>query len=115
MYPIPVHAVFDVGKTNKKLLLFDEQFNIVDESSHRFPEIQDESGFPCEDIVALKNWILNSLKSILLDGRYEVRAVNFSAYGASLVYLDQNGELLTPLYNYLKPFPDGMQEKIGRA
>ncbi|WP_246229511.1 hypothetical protein [Mucilaginibacter humi] len=33
MNPIPVIAVFDVGKTNKKLFLFDESYNIVFERS----------------------------------------------------------------------------------
>ena len=54
MNPIPVIAVFDVGKTNKKLFLFDESYNIVFERSARFNEIVDEDGFACENLDALK-------------------------------------------------------------
>ncbi len=33
---------------------------------------------------------------------FEIQALNFSCYGASLVHIDKNGKPLTPLYNYLK-------------
>ena len=42
--PIPVVAIFDVGKTNKKLFLFNEQYQIVFERSARFLETTDEDG-----------------------------------------------------------------------
>jgi L-fuculokinase len=49
-----VIAIFDVGKTNKKLFLFDENYNIVFERSARFFETTDEDGFPCENLESLK-------------------------------------------------------------
>jgi sugar (pentulose or hexulose) kinase len=53
MNSIPVIAVFDVGKTNKKLFLFDESYNIVFERTARFNETVDEDGFTCENLEAL--------------------------------------------------------------
>jgi hypothetical protein len=50
MSRIPVILIFDVGKTNKKLFLFDEEYNVVFERSARFNEIEDEDGFPCENL-----------------------------------------------------------------
>ena len=50
MTAIPVIAIFDVGKTNKKLLLFDAQYNVVYEQSDQLPETIDEDGDPCEDV-----------------------------------------------------------------
>jgi hypothetical protein len=41
---IPVIAVFDIGKTNKKVFLFSEQYEIVFEQSTQFDEITDEDG-----------------------------------------------------------------------
>jgi sugar (pentulose or hexulose) kinase len=52
-----VIAIYDVGKTNKKLILFDEQYNVVHEESTQLPETRDEDGFSCEDVVALTAWI----------------------------------------------------------
>ena len=42
MSKIPVAAIFDIGKTNKKLFLFDEQYQIRHELQSVFPEIKDE-------------------------------------------------------------------------
>jgi glycerol kinase len=44
-----VIAIFDVGKTNKKLFLFDERYNILSEESIKFEETKNEDDFPCED------------------------------------------------------------------
>jgi sugar (pentulose or hexulose) kinase len=108
----PVIAIFDVGKTNKKLLLFDEQYKLVYEESSPFEEIKDEDGFPCEDVNALTSWVKESFNSIINHEDYEVKAVNFSAYGASFVYLDEKGKVLLPLYNYLKPYPEHLQKQF---
>ncbi len=50
MSAIPVIAVFDVGKTNKKLFLFDEDYKIVFERTHKFKETVDEDGDACENL-----------------------------------------------------------------
>jgi sugar (pentulose or hexulose) kinase len=110
-----VIAIFDVGKTNKKLLLFDEQYNVVHEESKQLQEIKDEDGFSCDDVEALTKWIKNSFESVSADERFDIKAVNFSAYGASLVYLDENGEVFLPLYNYLKPYPKELQNKFYKT
>jgi sugar (pentulose or hexulose) kinase len=110
MNPIPVIAVFDVGKTNKKLFLFDESYNIVFERSARFNEIEDEDGFACENLDALKKSIFDSLNEVKRLKEFRLEAVNFSAYGASFVYLDIHGEAIAPLYNYLKPYPQKLKK-----
>src|ERR1700678_4317694 len=108
----PVIAIFDVGKTNKKLFLFDEDYNIVFERSARFNETVDEDGFPCENLDSLKLSVFDSLNEISKLKEFELKAVNFSAYGASFVYLDKNGEPIAPLYNYLKPYPDDLKKQF---
>ena len=52
-----VTAVFDIGKTNKKFFLFDEKYREVYKEYTQFDEIEDEDGFPTEDINALQFWI----------------------------------------------------------
>ena len=107
-----VTAVFDIGKTNKKLLLFDEQYRVVFEHAENLPETTDEDGFPCEDLERLKGFVFKSLEQVLNHPDWEIRALNFSSYGASLVYLDENGKPLTPLYNYLKSYPEKLSEQF---
>ena len=61
----PVIAIFDIGKTNKKLFLFDEEYRIVYEEVKNFAEVQDEDGFPCEDIEVLSNWVKDKYHELL--------------------------------------------------
>ena len=105
-----VIAIFDIGKTNKKFFLFDEQYQIVFEQLQQFPETVDEDGFPCEDVYALSTWVQQSIQEILAMPAFDLKAINFSAYGASFVHLNQDGTVITPLYNYLKPFDERLKE-----
>src|SRR5690242_10907869 len=105
-------AIFDIGKTNKKLFLFDEQYKILFEESEKFEETKDEDGFPCEDLQALTKWIWEKFWQVTSHSEYNVRAVNFSAYGASFVHLNDLYKPLTPLYNYLKPYPEKLKKKF---
>lgn len=98
-----VTAIFDIGKTNKKFFLFDENFQEVYREYARFDEIKDEDGFPTEDLEALQKWLKELFNRILEAKEFDIQAINFSTYGASFVHIDENGEILTPLYNYTKP------------
>lgn len=112
MAGLPVVAVFDVGKTNKKLLLFDCRYRVVHETSTSLPEIQDEDGFPCESVDALSRWAVEEYRSVSSDPAYSIRAVNFSGYGASFVLLDEDLRAAAPLYNYLKPYPRELEDRF---
>ncbi|GAB3427348.1 FGGY-family carbohydrate kinase [Niabella aquatica] len=107
-----VIAVFDIGKTNKKLLLFDEKYNLVEENIITFDEISDDDGFPCEDINALEKWVLSSFDQLKKSTQFQLRAINFSTYGASLVYIDAGGSRVGYLYNYLKPYPPDLMQRF---
>jgi sugar (pentulose or hexulose) kinase len=112
MEPISVIAIFDIGKTNKKLLLFDEQYKMVWETSCQFAELTDEDGFVCEDVESMSEWIDTSIKILLSDNSFSIKAINISAHGASFVYLNKEGKTIAPLYNYLKPFPAELSKKF---
>lgn len=112
MQKIPVIAIFDVGKTNKKLFLFDENYHIVYEKSARFIETIDEDGDPCENLESLRLSVFDSLREVFRKDQFDIKAINFSTYGASFVYLDEEGKPLTPLYNYLKPFSEELKKKF---
>jgi L-fuculokinase len=128
-----VIAIFDIGKTNKKLFLFDEQYRIVEEKTCLLGETVDEDGAACEDLEKLNGWVKDCLKEIdgsNKAGHFMMRAVNFSAYGASLVHIGEVAVAaagtshegiasettvdgpVAPLYNYLKPYPAGLKERF---
>lgn len=111
----PVIAIFDIGKTNKKLLLFNTAYALVYEESTQLPETVDEDGFACEDVAALTTRIKQCFERILQDKRFAIQAVNFSAYGASFVHLDDALQPCTPLYNYLKPYSPQLKQQFYSA
>lgn len=113
--PLPVIAIFDAGKTNKKLLLFDEQYKLLHEESVRLAEITDEDGFACEDIRALTAWVKDAFNNLRNNPAFDIKAVNCSAYGASFVYLDKQLNAFLPLYNYLKPYDARLQKQFYSA
>ncbi len=109
---LPAILIFDVGKTNKKVLLFDEQYKLISEENIQLEETTDEDGFPSEDVDALTKWVTQKFSEVLLRKDIDVKAVNFSAYGASFVHLDEELNIATPLYNYLKPYPENLKKQF---
>jgi sugar (pentulose or hexulose) kinase len=108
----PVIAILDVGKTNKKLFLFDESYHVLWEDNQMLPETTDEDGDPCEDLTRINRWIQEVLMDANKAGRFSIRAINFSAYGASFVHINDRGKPVTPLYNYLKPYPENLKKDL---
>ncbi len=112
MKKTPAIAIFDIGKTNKKLFVFDEQYAILLEKSMQFEETTDEDGDACENLPALTQWVKQSINTLVDEKKYSIKAINFSTYGASFVHVDAEGNPVAPLYNYLKPFPEALKEKF---
>ncbi len=106
-------AIFDIGKTNKKLFLLDESYKIVSEKSEQFTEITDEDGDACENLAELTQWIYQSFDA--LQRETNVHCLNFSGYGASLVHMGNAGNPVAALYNYLKPYPENLQEQFYKT
>ena len=105
-------AIFDIGKTNKKFFLFDRAFKEVYREYTRIEEITDADGYPTENLEALQDWLKTTFDRILSNKKYEIGAINFSSYGASLVHLDHQGQAVTPLYNYTKPYPTDLLDEF---
>ncbi len=112
MNAIPVIGVFDIGRTNKKLFLFDESYQIVFERFALFSEVSDQDGFPCENLESLRQFVFDSINEISRLREFRLKAINFSAYGASFVCLDSHNQAVCPLYNYLKPYPKRLSDEF---
>ena len=53
----PVYAVFDIGRTNKKLIIFDEDRRIISEYLHVRTDAYDEDGDACDHLPRLTQWV----------------------------------------------------------
>lgn len=105
-----ITAIFDIGKTNKKFLLFDENYAVIEKYQTKLEQTVDDDGDPCEDLGKLQSWIRSQFQ--MAKEKYPVRALNFSAYGASFVHIDYNGKPVTPLYSYLKGYPEELLDQF---
>ncbi|PTQ98098.1 sugar (pentulose or hexulose) kinase [Mucilaginibacter yixingensis] len=112
MTTVPVIAIFDIGKTNKKFFLINEYYKIVLERTTSFEETVDDDGDPCEDVALLQRWVKEQLHEILSQKKFDIRAINFSTYGASFVHIDHDGKVTAPLCNYLKSFPEDLKQEF---
>ncbi len=104
--------IFDIGKTTKKALVFDESFHVLEEKTCTLPEGADDDGFPCEDLGELVRWVNDMVDYFFRRSGHSISHINFSAYGASIVCIDDSGNALMPFYNYLKKFPPGLEEQF---
>ena len=113
--PQQVTAVFDIGKTNKKFFLFDKDLQEIKQEYINISPVADEDGYPCEDLAHLTSWVREKINEVCVSSAYQLEGLNFSTYGASFVNVGENGEPVTPLYNYLKDFPEELQNEFFRA
>ncbi len=105
-------AIFDIGKTNKKFIVFDKGYTSIHEEQVTITEIKDDDGDPVDDLKAIEDWMYDVLERALARKEFEISKLNFSTYGATLVNLGENGKPVTPMYNYLKPYPSDLLEKF---
>ena len=95
--------VFDVGKTNQKYFVFDAENKILVREKVSLSKIEDEDGHSAENIYEIVSWMRESLETLLASDIFVIHKVNFSAFGATLIHLDEKGEVVAPVYDYHKP------------
>ncbi len=78
-------AVIDVGKTNKKVLIFDEQLKLVDSVYHSFEEFI-EGPIHYENIIPMVAWMKEQLK--VFSQKYRIDALSITTHGATAVCID---------------------------
>ena len=81
--------VFDVGKTNQKYFVFDAENKILVREKVSLSKIEDEDGHSAENIYEIVSWMRESLETLLASDIFVIHKVNFSAFGATLIHLDE--------------------------
>jgi sugar (pentulose or hexulose) kinase len=90
-------AVIDVGKTNKKVLIFDQNLKIVDSAYKSFDEyIEDTVHY--ERVEETSAWIMDQLN--VFSKTYPVKALSVTTHGATMMCIDKNGGLALPPVAY---------------
>ena len=58
-----VIAVLDIGKTNKKVLIYDKQLKILEKKSQAFGEVAGDNNLKLEQPEAVFDWFLSILRT----------------------------------------------------
>jgi sugar (pentulose or hexulose) kinase len=104
-------AVLDIGKTNKKILIYDQGLTIVDQKYTRIPEIG-ENDIYYDDVESLKSWILNAFSEF--SKSYDIRVISTSAHGATYSLVDDVGNSVVPQIAYNTDPGDDFHEEFYR-
>ncbi len=112
MEKLSVVAVLDVGKTNKKVALFDANFRTLDIRKISLDAIAADAGIEYEQTGELFRWLGGILSEFARS--YDIRALGISTHGATMAVLDEKGELAHPVFSYLSPAGDNIEDEFNQ-
>jgi sugar (pentulose or hexulose) kinase len=98
----PAILVFDIGKTNRKCLVFDRSYNVLSSETFDIPDAADEEGQPVLDLDSLTAAMRGILLRHLADPAIDLRAFNITTYGATIVNTDAEGRPVHLPWDYLR-------------
>ena len=90
-------AVFDVGKTNKKLVIFDSKLNLLESAYAGFPPLR-KGEVELDDIEAIDAWFFEQLAAHAR--RHPIRVVSVCTHGATFAAVDGNGRPVPGVISY---------------
>jgi L-fuculokinase len=102
-------AVIDIGKTNKKVALFDENLGQVAHAQAPFPA-QPVDGILCEQTAAIWAWLKARLAELYR--QHPFAAISITTHGATWAALDAQGGLAIPVIAYEHDLGDAEQQAL---
>ncbi|MCG8309882.1 MAG: hypothetical protein MI975_20970 [Cytophagales bacterium] len=90
-------AVLDIGKTNKKIFIYNPELKIVGQEFTRIPEIEDNR-ILLDDVESLKSWILDTFSK--LSKQFDIKVITTSAHGATYSLVDESANSVVPQVAY---------------
>ncbi len=108
-------AVFDVGMTNKKLVIYDESLRQVDAAYRVFPPVTVHGagggdGIEAHDLEGIESWLLDTLAGFA--AVYPIKAMAVTTHGATLVCVGEDGKPCAPCVLYTHEPGDDFHERF---
>ena len=100
-------AVYDIGKTNKKFMMYDSELKPVYKVTTRIDEIY-VKGMLYDDIDSIIKWMRESI--IEAPEREKIRTIAVTTFGATGALLGENGKLVLPVISYNNEIPQEIRE-----
>ncbi len=102
-------AVLDIGKTNKKVLIFSDELKMID-SEYKSIEADETGDIHFEKTTETKEWFFDTLADFAK--KYDIGSISISTHGATFVCIDKKGKLSMPVVAYTTPTDDNFQDKF---
>ncbi|OIO00379.1 hypothetical protein COY52_05720 [Candidatus Desantisbacteria bacterium CG_4_10_14_0_8_um_filter_48_22] len=105
-------VVLDIGKTNKKIVVFSKDLKILSRESTRLGD-KLVKGVLCDRIYDLNRWVLGRLKAI--SGKHRVKVISATTYGATIACIGKDGDLAFPVVSYMHEPGEKTRKKFYSA
>ncbi|WP_306141502.1 FGGY-family carbohydrate kinase [Roseibium sp. MMSF_3412] len=99
-------AVIDIGKTNAKVGVVDAVHGAEIDIATQPNAVLPEPPYPHYDLEGLWRFVLGALQS--QNEKYGIDAISITTHGASIVLLDDEGNLAAPMLDYEFAGPDAL-------
>ena len=103
-------AVIDIGKTNKKVAIYDAALNQLEHVQEAFSAAPGPDGILHEPVAAIWTWLKRQLRE--LHARHGFDAISVATHGATIACLDCDGELALPVVAYDHGLDDKAQQAL---
>ena len=102
-------AVLDIGKTNKKLVIYNNALKQIDSIYSSFPTIKYED-LDIEDVEGINSWFIEGLKS--MGSKYPIKVISITTHGATGVCIDKEGNPSVPVVAYTNEVDDSFHDEF---
>lgn len=104
-----VVVVLDIGKTNKKIALYDREGKLLEIFSKGFPSEAYEE-LRVEQVASIESWFLDSLRNISRE--WDVAGISITTHGATAVCVGDDGKPAVPVIDYTTEVDESIHEKF---
>ncbi|MCE5256962.1 MAG: carbohydrate kinase [Spirochaetaceae bacterium] len=97
-------AVIDIGMTNKKIAIYDEELNLLALKKRLFEPVMVD-GVEAHDLAGMEAWFFATLKAFSVC--FDIKAIAVCTHGATFVCTDDEGNPVVPCFYYThEPGPE---------
>ncbi|HOV94567.1 MAG TPA: FGGY family carbohydrate kinase [Spirochaetales bacterium] len=97
-------VVIDIGMTNKKVAMYDDQLKLLAIEKREFAPLMVD-GIEAHDLAGMEAWFFDELKSF--GAQFEIQAIAVCTHGATFVCTDDAGNPVVPCFYYTyEPGPE---------
>ncbi len=100
---LDAYLVLDIGKTNKKFLVYDTSLKLLLSKSIEIGIVK-RDGIEIENVETLIHWLTQEISAI--SKSYHFKNIAISCHGAAFALLNKNDELCYPIMSYTSTMND---------